>query len=189
MNNLSLSINGQLQRVACDPLTPLADVLRDGLRLTGTKIGCRTGECGACTVLLDGEPVLSCLLPVAAVQDAKIQTVEGLAGDPRFEALASAMDACGGAQCGYCTPGIMVTLTAALRQPDRFAPGEYEAALKNNLCRCTGYRAIREAIAQVTAGLQSQEMTAGPARNSTATSEGAEALGQADALGKVAIPR
>ncbi|WP_029422485.1 (2Fe-2S)-binding protein [Alicyclobacillus macrosporangiidus] len=164
----TLRINGRTTRWTGDPLAPLADVLRDGLGLTGTKIGCRTGECGACTILLDGRPVMSCLLPVAAVQEMDIRTIEGLASDSRFEALADAMAACGGAQCGYCTPGIMVTLSAALQHPDWFADSGYEAALKNNLCRCTGYQAIREAIAQVQGGATSTAVAApagaGPAK-------------------------
>ncbi|WP_027091563.1 (2Fe-2S)-binding protein [Cohnella thermotolerans] len=147
---IRLTVNGESVAWNGDATVPLADVLRDGQGLTGTKIGCRTGECGACTVLLDGRPVVSCLVPVASAQDQRIETVEGLASNADFQALARSMEQHGGVQCGFCTPGIMVALWAWLQDPERFG-GDVRSALKNNLCRCTGYLGMMRAAEQVAA--------------------------------------
>jgi len=146
---LRLDVNATLCAWSGSGTTPLVDVLRDDFELTGTKIGCRTGECGACTVLLDGQPVLSCLLPVAAAVGTKVRTIEGLRDDAQFGRLVGAMVDAGGSQCGYCTPGIMVTLWAALQAPERLQREGVATILKNNLCRCTGYRSIVDAVQRV----------------------------------------
>jgi aerobic-type carbon monoxide dehydrogenase small subunit (CoxS/CutS family) len=151
VNQIQLKVNGEDVVWQGDAVAPLADVLRDGQGLTGTKIGCRTGECGACTILLDGQPVVSCLIPAASAQGQEIETIEGLSQSEEFQGLVQSMLENGGVQCGFCTPGIMVTVWAWLQNPGRFE-GDVGAALKNNLCRCTGYlgivRAAEQAIAQ-----------------------------------------
>ena len=129
------------------PLDRLLDVLREQLALTGTKEGCGEGECGACTVLLDGEPVLSCLVPLAQCEGRTIETVEGVAKRPQAAAMLERFVAAGGVQCGACTPGIVVTAWAMLERepdPDRDA---VRRALAGNLCRCTGYEGIFRALA------------------------------------------
>lgn len=124
------------------PLRRLLDVLREDLGLTGTKEGCGEGECGACTVLVDGAPVCACLVPVAQVAGANVLTIEGLGGD---HPLQRSFTACGGAQCGICTPGMIM---AALPLGSAASIDEIRTALAGNLCRCTGYEAIYRAIQQ-----------------------------------------
>lgn len=141
-----LRINGQEVRVEAEPMDRLLDVLREQVGLRGTKEGCGEGECGACTVMMDGKPVLSCLVPVMQCGDRALQTVEGVA-DEAQELLARFV-AAGGVQCGACTPGIMVTAWAMEQLSD--APLSRDAvreALAGNLCRCTGYEAILEGLA------------------------------------------
>ncbi|TDF92018.1 (2Fe-2S)-binding protein [Paenibacillus piri] len=149
-NTLNLTINGRDTQVAGDFTETLADLLRERLGLTGTKIGCRTGECGACTVLMDGKPVVSCLIPAASAEGHNIQTIERLSQEEDFGRLVQAMLETGGVQCGFCTPGIMVTLWAWLQDRSLFG-GDIGSALKNNLCRCTGYQSIIAAVEQVIA--------------------------------------
>src|SRR5947207_12024059 len=137
---MQLTINGRRRRVNVHPLKRLLDVLREDCGLTGTKEGCGEGECGACTVLVDGAPVNSCLVPVAQVDRARVSTIEGLGGR---HALQRAFVAHGGAQCGICTPGMIMAAVALGRKPtlDRIRAG-----LAGNLCRCTGYEAIYRSI-------------------------------------------
>lgn len=137
---VELTVNGERCALDGEPLDRLLDLLRRSLGLTGSKEGCGEGECGACTVLLDGEPVLSCLVPLAQCAGRDVVTVEGVAA--RGGDLLERFVAAGGVQCGACTPGIMVTAWALLERtasPDREAVRE---ALAGNLCRCTGYEAI-----------------------------------------------
>jgi carbon-monoxide dehydrogenase small subunit len=149
---LSLTVNGENRTLEVPPLRRLLDVLREDLLLTGTKEGCGEGECGACTVLLDGAPVDSCLVPICQVDGAAVSTVEGLAPDERtLGALQTAFLETGGAQCGICTPGMLMAARAYLDAgggPDDEAIRE---AIAGNLCRCTGYTKIVEAIAQAAA--------------------------------------
>ena len=135
-----LTINGRRRRVDVHPLKRLLDVLREDCGLTGTKEGCGEGECGACTVLLDGDPVNSCLVPFAQVRGTRVETIEGLKGaHPLQESFITE----GGAQCGICTPG-MILAAAAL--PKNAALAQIRVGLAGNLCRCTGYEGIYRAI-------------------------------------------
>ncbi len=145
---LALTVNGVLRTVSVEPRVTLLRVLRNQLDLTGAKEVCDRGGCGACTVLLDGEPVLSCLVPIFQCQGRDVQTVEGIARDPRARAFLERFVAEGGTQCGACTPGIIVTgwrLARDRQSPDREA---VRSALAGNLCRCTGYEAIVRALAR-----------------------------------------
>jgi len=139
-------VNGAIREFKSHPMARLLDVLRVDLELTGTKEGCGEGECGACSVLLNGELVNSCLIPVAQADGAEIETVEGLASDERLHPVQQAFLQCGGAQCGMCTPGMLVATAHLIRKnahPDLEAIRE---GLNGNLCRCTGYMRIFEAV-------------------------------------------
>ena len=137
---MRLSLNGKRTRLTVHPLKRLLDVLREDCGLTGTKEGCGEGECGACTVLIDGLPVNSCLVPASHVEGARVTTIEGLGGR---HPLQRAFVALGGAQCGICTPGMIMAAVALGRKPslERVRTG-----LAGNLCRCTGYQAIYRSI-------------------------------------------
>jgi len=137
---ISFTINGETVSVEVHPMARLLDVIRQQLHLTGTKEGCGEGECGACTVLLDGEPVCSCLVPVAHADSAEITTIEGLGGD---HPLQRAFAEHGAAQCGICTPGMIM---AALALPTSPTLEDVRFALAGNICRCTVYHAIYRAI-------------------------------------------
>jgi aerobic carbon-monoxide dehydrogenase small subunit len=145
---LEFILNGRTVRTEADPATRLSDVLRDGFGLTGTKIGCSEGECGACTVLLDKKPVLSCILAVGAVRGREVTTIEGLTRTPGFAILSRAFNDAGAVQCGFCTPGMIIVAFALLR--DRPDPDEdaIRQAMAGNLCRCTGYGMIVDAVRQ-----------------------------------------
>lgn len=142
-----LCVNGETTEVSFDPYKTLLEVLREELGLTGTKHGCELGECGACAVLVDGEPVLSCLtLGLECDESREITTVEGLPRDARLDPLQEAFADLGGAQCGYCTPAILVTARALLdRVPDP-SREQIREALSGVLCRCTGYQQIFESV-------------------------------------------
>src|SRR6185369_17704814 len=143
-----LEVNGNKRRVNVAPMSRLLDVLREELRLTGTKEGCGEGECGACSVLIDGEVINSCLVPVCQVDGCSITTVEGLAGDGRLDPLQQAFLECGGAQCGICTPGMLIAARALLENNSNPSRDEIKEAIAGNLCRCTGYVKIIDAIQQ-----------------------------------------
>ena len=136
---MRFTLNGRTREVEAPPMKRLLDVLREDCGLTGTKEGCGEGECGACTVLVDGLPVNSCLIPFAQVGDGEVTTIEGLEGDPLQEAFVAE----GGAQCGICTPG-MILAAAAL--PAGASVEEIRVGLAGNICRCTGYSAIYRAV-------------------------------------------
>ncbi|PYT13089.1 MAG: (2Fe-2S)-binding protein [Acidobacteria bacterium] len=144
--HLRLRVNGEEQEVACAPHSTLLEVLREDLRLTGTKHGCELGECGTCTVLLDGRPQLSCLLLTLECEGRPIVTVEGLAEGPRPHPLQIAFAELGAAQCGYCTPGILCAARSLLDARPSPTRQEIREALSGNLCRCTGYLKIFEAV-------------------------------------------
>ena len=137
---IRLRVNGTPKDVAVHPMKRLLDVLREDCGLTGTKEGCGEGECGACTVLVDGEAVVSCLMPVAQAEDTDITTIEGLEGEHRLQ---QAFIRHGAAQCGICTPGMIM---AALNLPPKASLEQIKTALAGNICRCTGYEAIYRAI-------------------------------------------
>ena len=140
------TVNGTPQTVDAPPLARLLDVLREDLRCTGPKEGCGEGECGACTVLIDGLAVNSCLVPVIQVDGATIVTVEGLAKDGRLDPVQEAFVRCGAAQCGICTPGFLLTARALLDENPHPSRDEVREALAGNLCRCTGYQKIVDAV-------------------------------------------
>lgn len=145
---ISLTVNGELKTVHALPMERLLDVLRHQLGLTGAKEGCGEGECGSCSVLLDGALVNSCLVPILQAQGTSVTTIEGLAGEQGLERLQRAMLDCGGAQCGICTPGIILAASHLLSKKPRPTPEEIREGLSGNLCRCTGYAQICEAIAE-----------------------------------------
>ncbi|HZU12809.1 MAG TPA: (2Fe-2S)-binding protein [Chloroflexota bacterium] len=141
-----LRVNGETVQVAFEPYKTLLEVLREDLNLTGTKHGCELGECGACTVLIDGEPVMSCLYLGVEAEGRDIETVEGLADRGEPSLLQHAFAETGGAQCGYCTPGFLMSATALLRRNPEPSRDEIKQALSGNLCRCTGYIKIFDAV-------------------------------------------
>lgn len=146
---LELTVNGQRRDVEASPVARLLDVLREEIHLTGTKEGCGEGECGACSVLLDGRAVNSCLVPAAQAHGREIRTVEGLATGPELTDIQTALIELGGTQCGICTPGIAVTATAVLAEEQAPSRERIRELLAGNLCRCTGYQLIIDAIERV----------------------------------------
>jgi aerobic carbon-monoxide dehydrogenase small subunit len=147
----SFSLNGGAVEIDGHPMERLLDVVRERLGLTGTKEGCGEGECGACTVLMDGEPVLSCLVPLFQCEGRRVETVEQVAQGPAREFL-DRFVASGGVQCGACTPGIVVTAWALLQRNPEPSREEAREALAGNLCRCTGYEGILRALCKETEG-------------------------------------
>jgi len=143
---LQFRVNGQVHQVAAHPADRLLDVLRGPLGLTGAKEGCGTGQCGSCTVLLDGRPVASCMVFVADAVGCEITTIEGLASDGQLHPLQQAFVEHGAVQCGFCTPGMILAAKALLDRNPRPTDDEIDYALAGNLCRCTGYVKIREAV-------------------------------------------
>ncbi|HET8713136.1 MAG TPA: (2Fe-2S)-binding protein [Gemmatimonadales bacterium] len=143
---IALGVNGEQTEVAFAPHKTLLEVLREDLSLTGTKHGCELGECGTCTVLLDGTPVLSCLVLGVACAGEDVRTVEGMAQGGKLHPLQETFADLGAAQCGYCTPAFLLTADALLAQNPRPSREEIKDALAGNLCRCTGYIKIYEAV-------------------------------------------
>lgn len=140
-------LDGSEVRVDSPPMSRLLDALRVDCGRTGSKEGCGEGECGACTVLVDGRTAMSCLVPLYQVEGCRVETVQGIAEDPRLRRVADAMLEHGGAQCGICTPGFVVSAAALLRDRARPTREEVRVALAGNLCRCTGYQKIVDAVA------------------------------------------
>lgn len=150
--NLNLKVNGKEHNLLVWPLARLLDVLRQEVRLTGTKEGCGEGECGACSILLNRVLVNSCLVPAIQAQGAEVTTVEGIASEERLHAVQQCLITCGGAQCGMCTPGMVIAAVSMLERnpaPDEAAIRE---GLAGNLCRCTGYTKIFEAVIEACKG-------------------------------------
>jgi len=144
---ISVTVNGRSREALVEVRLTLADLLRETFRLTGTHLGCEHGVCGACTVLVDGEAVRSCLMLAVQANGAEIQTVEGLAPDPdHLTPLQTQFVEHHGLQCGFCTPGILMTLTAALRENARPSEEQIRDELAGNLCRCTGYQGVVDAV-------------------------------------------
>jgi carbon-monoxide dehydrogenase small subunit len=144
--NIELKINGQSRTLDVFPMARLLDVLREQLQLTGTKEGCGEGECGACTVVLDGHIVNSCLVPVAQVNGAEITTIEGVAHNDQLHAVQQAFIQHGGAQCGICTPGMVLAAIDLLKRNPQPTEDDIRTGLAGNLCRCTGYMKIFESV-------------------------------------------
>lgn len=153
---LALTVNGEPAEALVDAYKTLLEALREDLQLTGTKHGCELGECGACAVLLDGEPVLSCLALAVECDGRDVQTVEGLQANGALHPLQDAFADLGGSQCGYCTPGILMTAKALLDRNTEPTQDEIKEALAGNLCRCTGYLQIIEAVERAAATLRSR---------------------------------
>ncbi len=143
---VALTINGDRREVAVPEHWTLLETLRYALGLTGSKQGCDKGDCGACTVLLDGEPVLACITPVWEAEGRDVTTVEGLAAPGRLNELQAAFAETGGAQCGFCTPGVLMSAWGLLQRNPAPTRAEIQDALAGNLCRCTGYTKIYEAV-------------------------------------------
>jgi aerobic-type carbon monoxide dehydrogenase small subunit (CoxS/CutS family) len=144
--HLKFAVNGEETAVSFAAYKTLLEVLREDMNLTGTKHGCELGECGACTVLIDGEPVLSCLVLALECEGRRIETIEGLARGAALHPLQAAFADFGGSQCGYCTPGVIMTAKALLDKNPHVTRDEIREATAGNLCRCTGYLQITEAI-------------------------------------------
>ena len=144
---VSFSVNGRRERIDVEPRRTLADALRDDLGLTGTHLGCEQGVCGACTVLLDGEPVRSCLMLAVQADGSSLTTVEGLAGD-ELHPLQQAFADCHGLQCGFCTPGFLISALHLLTENPDPSREQNRAGLSGNICRCTGYAGIVDAVRQ-----------------------------------------
>jgi len=143
---IQIHVNGRNVELNVSPLTSLAQILRDHLGLTGTKISCNEGECGSCTVLMNGLPVNSCLVLAPQADQADIWTIEGLGGPDHLHPLQKAFLSQGAVQCGYCTPGFIISGVALLRENPEPSLSEIQEALEGNLCRCTGYQKIVQAI-------------------------------------------
>jgi carbon-monoxide dehydrogenase small subunit len=143
---INLSVNGERYEVRCESRKLLSDVLREDCRLTGTHVGCEHGVCGACTVLIDGRPSRACLAYAVQMDEAQITTIEAIAQDGRLSPLQQALHECHGLQCGFCTPGIVMTFEAYLRENPSPSEAQVREVLSGNLCRCTGYQNIVRAI-------------------------------------------
>ena len=143
---IKLEVNGELREVLAEPHTTLQEVLRDQCGLIGVKEGCQLGECGACTVLLDGKAVSSCLVLAREVGQRRVTTIEGLAQGEKLHPIQESFIRHGAVQCGYCTPGMILSAKALLDQNPDPSPGQIQKALEGNLCRCTGYNKIVKAV-------------------------------------------
>ena len=159
LETINLTVNGNAVTLPADPARRVSDVLREGLGLRGTKVGCDAGDCGACTVLLDGAPVCACLMPLAQTEGREITTIEGL----NSGALQQSFLRHGAAQCGICTPGMLMAATALLQDNPRPTRAEAEEALGGVLCRCTGYAKIIDAVVDATPGAPAKMPEAGAA--------------------------
>ena len=146
MMKISFSLNGKSVSAECEPLARLLDVLRTEFRMTGVKEGCGEGECGACSVFLNGKIVNSCITPAAQADGCEVVTVDGFRTSDRYAAIEDAFEETGGVQCGFCTPGFVMATEALLRENPRPTDDEIREGLSGNLCRCTGYNMIIGAV-------------------------------------------
>ncbi|MEK6320593.1 MAG: (2Fe-2S)-binding protein [Acidobacteriota bacterium] len=154
---IQFSLNGERIEVAFAPHKTLLEVLREDLALTGTKHGCELGECGTCTVLIDGQPILSCLFLGLDTEGREVMTIEGMAEGGQLHPLQETFADLGGAQCGYCTPGFLLVAKELLEKNSAPTRGEIQEALAGNLCRCTGYIKIYEAIEWAAARMRGEQ--------------------------------
>lgn len=145
---IEICVNGAWRYVSVEPRSLLVEVLRETIGLTGTKAGCEQGSCGACTVLIDGRPILSCLTLAVDCEGKEVSTVESLAEGGRMSAIQQAFLDQGAVQCGFCTPGMLMSITSLLENNPKPTLPEIKKALEGNLCRCTGYNAIVDAVLQ-----------------------------------------
>jgi carbon-monoxide dehydrogenase small subunit len=143
---ISLSINDEIYELAVEPQQTLLEILRQSVGLTGTKEGCSTGECGSCTVLIDGKPILACLTLAIACKNREITTIEGVGNSNSLSTVQQAYLEKGGVQCGFCTPGMVLATTALLNNNPKPSDAEVNSCLEGHLCRCTGYNKIIEAV-------------------------------------------
>lgn len=155
LSAVTMTVNGTAYTVSVHPMARLLDVLRQQLKLTGSKEGCGEGECGACSVFIDGVLTNSCLVPVLQADGAQIQTVEGLAGGEALDPLQEAFIEAGGAQCGICTPGMLVAAASLLRRNESPSEADIREGLAGNLCRCTGYTKIVDSVVEAARRLAS----------------------------------
>jgi carbon-monoxide dehydrogenase small subunit len=146
MATISLKVNGASQTVDVEPRVLLVELLREGLRLTGTHVGCDTSQCGACTVWVDGRAIKSCTMLAVEADGSEVTTIEGMARNGQQHPMQEAFHACHGLQCGYCTPGMVMTATDFLKRNPNPTEGEVRHGLEGNLCRCTGYHNIVRAV-------------------------------------------
>lgn len=146
---VSLSVNGNATQTTAEPFTPLVEVLRE-IGLKGTKLGCASGECGACTVIIDDRAVCACLMPVGRVGARNVETIEGVGSVESPHPLQTALYEHGAFQCGFCTPGVVMSLLALLRAQPHPTDAQVRAALQGNVCRCSGYQKLLEAVAAYT---------------------------------------
>ena len=144
-----IEVNGENRAADADPAMPLAVFLRDHLKLRGTKIGCGNGECGACTVLMDGRAVCSCLMPLGRAQGRRIETIESLGDPDDLHPIQRTLVERGAFQCGFCTPGVVMSLVALLEENPKPDDDEIRSALQGNLCRCSGYVKLLEAVKEI----------------------------------------
>jgi len=156
---ICLRVNGMLYDIAVEPRRTLAEVLRYDIGLTGTKIGCSIGDCGACTVLIDGVPSFSCLVLAIEAEGQEIQTIEGVADGNRLHPLQASFVELGAIQCGFCTPGMIMTALALLSENSNPTDAEIRRALSGNLCRCTGYQKIIEAVKEAARRMREKQGT------------------------------
>jgi carbon-monoxide dehydrogenase small subunit len=152
--SLSLTVNGKAQRKDVDPRTLLVEFIRNDLALTGTHVGCDTGQCGACTVLVDGDAVKACTILAVQAQGAEVMTIEGLAPDGTMHPMQAAFKECHGLQCGFCTPGMVLSAIDLVRRHPNADEQTIRSQLEGNLCRCTGYQNIVKAVAQGAAAMR-----------------------------------
>jgi carbon-monoxide dehydrogenase small subunit len=153
--SISLTVNGTAVTAEIEPHTLLVQFLRDQLRLTGTHIGCDTAQCGACTVHLNGRAIKSCNILAVQAEGAEITTIEGLAKDGELHPMQAAFRACHGLQCGFCTPGMVMSATSLVQCQPNLTEADVRAQLDGNLCRCTGYHNIVKAVLEGAAGMKS----------------------------------
>lgn len=154
---IELEVNGDRYQRAVEPRMLLSDFIRHELRLTGTHVGCEHGVCGACTVLFDGEPVRSCVMLAVQADGHSVRTVESLAQGGQLNRLQRAFNECHGLQCGFCTPGFLMTLQPVVDEGKQLSDDEIRGAISGNICRCTGYQQIVEAVSQALAEPQEDE--------------------------------
>jgi carbon-monoxide dehydrogenase small subunit len=152
--SLSLSVNGKAERKDVDPRTLLVEFIRNDLAITGTHVGCDTGQCGACTVLIDGNAVKACTILAVQAQGAEVMTIEGLAPDGTMHPMQAAFKECHGLQCGFCTPGMVLSAIDLVQRHPNADEQTIRRQLEGNLCRCTGYQNIVKAVAQGAAAMR-----------------------------------